>query len=320
MPRRPDLLVTPSAPPDLPPVYRAGDHPPSVIEQNVRSGRWTRVSRGLYVTSPEPRLSTFARAEHLELATLAAARARLTTDHVLSHTSAARMWGLPVPASRRPQAHVTQRWSAGGRMSPSVRRHVVELTDDEVTDRAGHPVTTLERTAVDCALMLDASAALVLVDAALHQGASRDLCGELLARRRGARGVRTARAVLSAADDGAESPGESRARLALIRLGIAPPQTQVRVQTDIGVFWCDLGWDEWLVLAEYDGIGKYTSRGEAAHEVLREKRRQEAIEDTGRRVLRITKDDLANPALLERRARRYLPPTAFGHRVDPYLR
>ena len=132
--------------------------------------------------------------------------------------------------------------------------------------------------------------------------------------------MRVTRALLAVADDGAESPGETLARLAILRLGVVPPVTQVPVETGLGTFWADLGWPECRVVGEYDGVAKYTARGDAADAVLREKRRQEAIEEAGTAVLRVVAEDCRRPDPLLRRLRRVLPATAFGRPVDPYLR
>lgn len=318
VPRRPGLPAAPGPVPDLPRVHRTAEHPPAWIAEQVRAGRWIKVARGAYVDAPASTLDRFARERQLGLATLAAARTRLAADRVLSHGSAALLWGLPVPADR--SVHVTQTWSTGGGRGGSVVRHVLPLPDEDVTTRGGHLVTTLERTAVDCALVSRAADALVVMDAALHLGADRETCRDLLERRARSRGIRVARAALEVADDGAESPGETRARLAVLRLGVLPPETQVRVDTAAGTYWSDLGWPEWLVVAEYDGVAKYSARGSAVAELLRERRRQEAIEETGRSVVRIVSQDLADPHLLGRWLRRLLPARAFGHRIDPYLR
>jgi hypothetical protein len=78
----------------------------------------------------------------------------------------------------------------------------------------------------------------------------------------------------------------------------------VRVVTRLGTFWSDLGWDEWRVLLEYDGRGKYASPGD----LYDEKRRHDALVEAGCRMVRVTKDDLAPRADLGRRVLRLLPP------------
>ncbi|WP_139185845.1 hypothetical protein [Sanguibacter gelidistatuariae] len=79
--------------------------------------------------------------------------------------------------------------------------------------------------------------------------------------------------------------------------------------TRLGTFWADMGWRRWNLLIEYDGLVKYgtLSGGSASDVVVQEKRRQEAIEDEGFRVLRVTKYDLERPRQLVERILRYLP-------------
>lgn len=176
-----------------------------------------------------------------------------------------------------------------------------------MTSLLGFTVTALERTVVDCTMTLGPRAALVIADAALHAGTSREACLELVNQMVGRRGVVVARAVLDLADDGAESPGESLARFVVLRAGLPRPTTQVRVETHLGTFWSDFGWPEWHVLAEYDGRAKYEANGPASAAVIEEKRRQDAIEEAGHRVLRITKGDLSAPDRLVARVLRFAP-------------
>lgn len=279
------------------------------MAQRLADGAWVRVRRGAYLDAPVG-LDRFAVARRAALARVVAVRATLG-DGVLSHTSAALLWGLPllVPPDR---VHVVGTWSGNGRTSHDVVRHVVRLDPADVVVRAGLSTTALARTVVDCATTIGVAGGLVVADAALAQGAGREVCAERLRRLGPVRGVRAARAVLAAADDGAESPGESLARLAVLRFGLPAPRTQVRVATHEGDYWGDLGWPQWRVPVEYDGTAKYTGRGTASDAVLAEKRRQEAIEEAGWRVIRLVSEDLRAPARLRRRLARVLPPEAFG--------
>jgi very-short-patch-repair endonuclease len=317
VPRRPDLPVGPPPTPELPALHHAGEHPPRIVAAHVRAGRWTRVRRGIYVDTV-PTADPYVAAHHTALARIAAVRAQLYAGQVLSHTSAALLWGLPLLGGSS-TVHVIQVTNPRAALPDDVVRHVGALPPDDVTLRAGQQVTTLERTAIDCAMGLGPADGLVVLDAALHRGADPALLAELLARRAGSRGVRVARAVLSAADGGAESPGESLARLAVLRLGVVRPVTQVAVVTHLGRFWADFGWPQWRVVGEYDGVSKYTARGDAVGAVLREKRRQEAMEEAGTTVLRVVAADRRAPALLLERLRRVLPAAAFGVPVDPFL-
>jgi len=293
----------------LPPVRLARNHLTTEVAAHVRSGEWLRARVGAYVEPLAAAPSSGAQ-RHLALARLVAIREQLTIPYVLSHESAALIWGLPLlrpPA----QTHLVQRTNPNRRDAGDVIRHVIDVPNDHRTIHRGHPVTTLERTVVDCALTLGVHGGLVVADAALHVGADRARCLAILDGMAGRRGVVVARSLLELADDGAESPGESSARFVLLRAGLPAPETQIGIRTDLGAFWVDMGWREWRLLAEYDGRAKYEANGSASEAVVQEKRRQEAIEACGWRVLRITKEDLRAPALLLRRIARLLPPGAL---------
>lgn len=310
MPRRPG---SPRAfrIPTLPTVHLARDHPAPDVRARVRAGTWRRVHRGAYVDTPHSSdgsdgfdgFDGFAR---LALGRAVAIALRSTTELTFSHTTAALLWGLPAVVDDD-AAHVTQ-ISKPTTQDRGVRRHVNTLSPTDRTTRLGLPVTTLERTLIDCAMTLGPRAGLVIADAALRAGADIEVCERLLAARAGHRGVVGGRAVVEFADAGAESPGESLTRLVLLRAGLPRPQTQIPVSTPNGLFWADLGWEEWRLLVEYDGRTKYTANGPAVEAVLAERRRQDAIEEVGYRVLRVTKEDLRVDDRLLKRVRRFVPP------------
>ena len=215
---------------------------------------------------------------------------------MLSHQSAALLWGLPLIGDGS-TVHVVQAVPSG-RCSPDTRRHRHLLLDSEIVEVDGRRLTSLARTVADCASMLPPQDGLVLADAALRRGLVREECMELLRARVGHRGVRRATTVVELADDGAESPGESRLRHMVLRAGLPVPRTQVLVETREGPAWGDVGWPQWRLIAEYDGVAKYTAGSTAAEAVLKERRREIAIERAGWRVVRATAADLRRPEAL----------------------
>lgn len=290
---------------DLPTVHLSRDYPTSEVDRLVRTGRWARIRRGAYVDA-----ELVARASHpqrlLALARLAALAHQLSVPHVVSHESAALVWGLPtltVPAT----SHVIQASWPSAERSDDISRHSHRLNAGDRTMHRGVGVTTLERTAVDCAMSGDPLAGLIVADACLHNGASRATCLAMLDGMAGRRGIRTARAVLSLADDGAESPRETWTRFILVRAGFPPPQTQVQVMTALGPFWSDLGWPEWRLLVEYDGRGKYERGGSTSEVMVQERRRHDAIEEAGWRIVRVTKEDHRDSGTLVGRVARRIP-------------
>lgn len=305
----------------LPAVHLARDHTVPYVRARLRDQTWVRVRPGAYAdrAADEGRgadAERGAQLRRLALARVVAVAHQSTAPVTISHTSAALVWGLPLVGDGS-QVHVTQPSRPGKTYESSVTRHHGPLEEPDVVTHRGLPVTALERTVVDCLRLLPPKSGLILADAALHLGVDPEACGAMLRTMTGRRGVARARQILCLADPGSESPGESVLRFRLLQLGLPIPSTQVHVPTRIGSTWSDLGWEEWRILCEYDGRVKYETaradRGGAGVEALvREKRRQEAIEDEGWRVTRFSSEDVRTLPGLRGRLRRTLPPEAWS--------
>lgn len=137
------------------------------------------------------------------------------------------------------------------------------LCDDEITRVVGLPVTTLARTAYDLGRHLSRGEAVARLDALMRATPfSRDDVLLLAKRHAGARGVRRLRDVLPLVDGGAASPKETWLRLLLIDAGLPVPTTQIPVVhrwRNVGVL--DMGWEKYMVAAEYDGDQHRSDRG-----------------------------------------------------------
>ncbi len=305
MPRRPggpDPLAYAHV--SVPRVWLDRDVGPGVASAKVAGGEWIRVRRGAYIAVDGLDPDVHIRGRQTALARLSAVSLQTAGGIVFSHESAALLWGLPL--FRLPvRTHLLVPTAQAGDSAADVARHHLRQGPYDVVARRGLPVTGLEQTVVDCARTLGPRGGLVVADAALAAGARRDLLGQILAAAGRGRGVRCAREVLAAADDGAESPGETLARWALLRAGLPAPVTQVPVETHLGVFWVDLGWPALRFAAEYDGVEKYGGGTTAV--LIAEKRRQDAIEEAGWRVVRLTAGDVRDPVALARRLRPRLP-------------
>lgn len=306
MPRRPgsrpQRLVV-----ELPTVHLARDVPRELAVAQVRSGAWVPVTRGAYVaTGTSPRAMAVARA--------IGAHARLTSAHAFSHESAALLHGLAL--WRLPsRTHVRHEHRGGGRNDPGIARHLGLPAHTRVVDRLGLPLTDLATTAWDCLATLRPLPALVVADSALRAGLPVESLHAIAAEARG-NGTARARRMLELVDDGAESARETWLRFAFLAAGWPTPVTQVEVETRRGTYWADLGWPEWRLLVEYDGLDKYTSVPGAA--LLEEKVRRDAIAEAGWRSVHVTKAD-TRAAVLQR-VLPYLPPGALtGVRPRPSL-
>lgn len=296
------------------------------IARALREGTIERVRRGAYVevlASDARERPALRRDEASALANIVAVHRLTRTDHFFSHVSAAVLWGWRVWDA--PEAtHLYQRYRASRHAASDVVHHR-NLPADQRAEHRGIPVTSKVRTAVDCALTMRPVEALVVLDGALADGVTReDLLGDL-ASRKDRRGTRPARRLLEIADPGAESHWESWVRYVLVRAGLPCPTTQVVVPTRLGSYRCDMGWPEWHVMVEFDGLVKYqdgvlATDHSGAEELMREKRRGDALAEAGARLVRVTKHDRHDPDDIVGRVLRLLPPAIRSTaRPDPLL-
>jgi hypothetical protein len=287
---------------------RAADFSDDELARLVRSQEWTRLRRGAYLDGPSPTDAT-VRHRLLVHATLAALR----RPAVVSHQSAAVLHGLPLWGVRLDRVHVTRRPPAWNDTSTVLVAHVGRLRDDEVQVIEGVAVTGVIRTALDLARSLPYEAAVVVLDAALH---AERLDGDDLLERfediAGGPGSRGAARAIRFADGRSESVGESRSRVLLHRLGLAPSGLQFEIRATDGHFVAqtDFVWEQSGVVGEFDGRIKYVSLlrpGQSPGDaVFDEKQREDAIRDEGYGVVRWIWADLQRPDRLAARIRRAL--------------
>jgi very-short-patch-repair endonuclease len=129
--------------------------------------------------------------------------------------------------------------------------HRDDLLTDELTEVRGIGVTTVQRTAFDLGRRQGRVRALIRVDALANATRLKPIDVEaLVTRHRGARGLVQLREVLDLMDGGSESPQETRTRLVLIDAGLPRPRTQICV----GRWRIDMGYDDFKVGIEYDGV------------------------------------------------------------------
>src|SRR5262249_35080159 len=141
----------------------------------------------------------------------------------------------------------------------------------EVTRIAGLQLTTPARTAFDLGRHLPRGEAMAQLDALMHATpfAMEDVL--LLAKRyRGARGLRQLRALLPLVDGGAASPKETWLRLLFIHAGLPKPTTQIPILDGrrlVGV--ADMGWEDFMVAADYEGDQHRTNRKQFVKDINR---------------------------------------------------
>jgi hypothetical protein len=257
-----------------------------------RQRRLTVVRPGVYVPADDERLANQAARHRLAVR---ATVEKLAPGAVVSHASAAAVHGLTMWDVQLRRIHVTVVRDSGGRRTRLLHVHTAALHPDDVVDVEGLVCTSVARTVVDLARTLPFEQALVIADAARH--VHRVSAVELAAavdRVAGRRGSPDARRVVAAADPRAESPGETRSRIAIARAGLPPPTLQ-HVVPEIGAR-TDFYWEEFKTVGEFDGKIKYGRAlrpGQDLGEVVvAEKRREEALRDIDLQVVRWYWDEI----------------------------
>jgi hypothetical protein len=219
---------------------------------------------------------------------------------VLSHYSAAALWGLPIIGPWPNEVHILVPHASGGRSDPGIRRHAIGVPEADVVDIDGFLVTSVARTVLDLATTAPVMAAVAATDRALW--IPRAAGGRPLVTKaeiwqtwasREFRGKQRARHLIEFAEDGAESPMESASRVNIALAGFAKPVLQHRIEIDGRDYWGDFYWPEADAWGEVDGRVKYLDPDApdpvvAAAAVYREKLREDAIR---RRVKRFTRWD-----------------------------
>lgn len=205
-------------------------------------------------------------------------------DAVLSHRSAAALWGIRETAASRIDVTLP-RWS---RRRAGIAAHQAALGPDEITVRCGIPVTSAPRTLLDLASLL----APRQLERAAEQAEALALTdplslGDLVARHHGRPGVRALRRILDSWHVGAtltRSELEERFVSFLDARGFARPEVNAWIETAAGWFEVDFLWRRERVIVELDGYMHHGTR--AAFE--RDRARDRALQAAGWRVIRVT--------------------------------
>ena len=161
---------------------------------------------------------------------------------------------------------------------PGLRVHRGILDPDEVTTVAGIGVTTRARTAYDLARVPSLVEAVVAVDALATADAGAPggafLPPDVLRLRNrhlGARNSRRLPEVVALADPLAESPMETRTRLALVLHGLPAPVSQFEVRGAGHRHYLDLAYPRYRIGVEYDG-GEHLTPDRARADLERQHR------------------------------------------------
>jgi len=252
-----------------------------LTRRRLESGAWRRMFKDVYLH------------EAVELSHLTRCRAValvLPAGAAVSGASAAHLFGADIVGTHAPVEVTVPRDLRLPGHTGVVTRYS-ELRPEDVVYPHGVPATTPVRTAFDLGRGRRLDEAVVGVDALIQ------MCGvgldAVAAYARDGRkrwhGVRRLADALALAAPGAESPMETRLRLALTRAGLPGPVLQHRVWDGAGtlVARLDLAYIESRLGIEYDGASHL-----APDAVRRDLRRQNALRAVGWTLLRFTADDV----------------------------
>lgn len=232
------------------------------LRRAAERGVLHRLARGAYVHAESWQGLTDAQRYALRVR---AAGLNRRGDAVISHQSAAALWGLPMLAAWPAEVHLLVERSAGGRSKPGVRKHALGITAEDVTVIDGLQITTVARTVVDLSATVDLKSAVAAVDRALfidRRGGLSPLTtkAELLAtwqRMLPFRGSVCARAIIEFGSHKSGSPLESGSRVNVALSGFPEPELQHPFIIDGDYYEADFYWRQFNAVGEADGRGKY---------------------------------------------------------------
>lgn len=245
------------------------------VEHRVDQGRLHVVQRGVYAVGHR-----LLPAEGRWMAAVLASG----TGAVLSHRSAATLWGI----RRTDRAAIEVTAPGCGRGRPGVERHRSLLAIDEVTSHRRIPVTTVPRTLLDLAAVLDASQLKRAVNEAdvLRLGDRLTLADLALRypRRSGTAQVRTLLADRSLGATITRRELEKRFQELVAEADLPRPQTNAWVEAGAISYEVDCVWRaQWLAL-ELDGRATHLTL--TAFEA--DRARDRALQVAGWRTVRVT--------------------------------
>jgi very-short-patch-repair endonuclease len=255
-----------------------------LTSEQLRHGGWRRLYRDVYA---DPAV----RADHRLMCRGAALL--LPSGSALSGRSAAHLLGCEDAVRATDDVEATVPTRAAGRTRDGLLLRRQPLAEHEVTTRGGLVVTDPLRTAWDVASRHPPSVSVPVLDEMLRRKVVTEarLRGHV-AEHDGRWGAVRVRAAVSMADPGAESPSESRLRVALNAAGLWP-ETQVVVVAADGRFVArvDLGFREERVGIEYDGA-HHRGRSQFALD----RRRLNDLQAAGWQIIFVTAADLVDLA------------------------
>lgn len=259
------------------------------LRRAAARGRLVRPHRGSYLATGQwNQLTELDRYTLRIIGAITAGR----ENPIVSHISAAVLWGAPIIGPLPGLVHVLATPEAGTRTEHGFRKHATRARYD--LERRGElRMTSLPRTLADVAVDAPFLTAVGILDWALaaHPIERSDILA-VLDRLEVTRGRRRAERAIAFADARAGSPGETLSRVRIHEAGFPEPVLQHPISDADGpVGIVDFWWPDHGLVGEFDGVAKYireefTHGRDPAEVVMAEKRREDRIRATGPRVAR----------------------------------
>lgn len=203
---------------------------------------------------------------------------------IVSHSTAAKLWDLPLPArlSADRQLDLARVCDSTNIVRFGVRGHRLKLVPAEIAEVQGLNATSPARTWLDLASLLAVDELVAAGDAIIcsHQrsfGPKKIAIAEISELRqmilthKGQRGLNKAKQALALIRVGADSAPESYLRLAGLALGLPEPDLNVIITNDRGdeIAWPDLAYRKYRISIQYDGRHHLTPT-QLAHDARRD--------------------------------------------------
>jgi Protein of unknown function (DUF559) len=255
------------------PFTRAQGRTAGMDPARARVGRFKRILFGVYVDA-DVELTPAVRAQ--------AALALFDGTAFASHSSAARVHGVPIPT--HPDEHVTVTENRHRRRPQGVVPHVNPRA--EVTVVGGVRVSAPAQMFIELAPLLSLVDLVVVGDHLVRQGKVSLRRLVLACETSNARGARAARRAVGYVRERVDSPMETRLRMLIVLAGLPEPEVNLSIRDVEGqpVRRYDLCWPSVRVIVEYDGR-QHIEREQSWESDLG---RREAIDDDGWRILVVT--------------------------------
>jgi predicted transcriptional regulator of viral defense system len=230
------------------------------VESRLSRGRLHRLHRGAYAVGHR-----VLGPDGWRMAAVLAAG----PDAVLSHHSAAELWGLRQSARRRHQVTVGRRVRL-----PDIETHQANLPADEITTVRGIPGTTVPRTILDLAATRPESEVARLINEAEMKELWDELSlWDLLARYPRRAGTKAIRRVLADRPVGVPKNVFEDAFLAFVgRYGLPRPEVNVWLTVGEHMYEVDCLWRRERVAVELDGRGPHGTARAFEHDRLKQRR------------------------------------------------